>query len=257
MGNIKVSAVSYLNTKPFLLGLEMSGLINEIDLSLEIPSKTAEKLLRKEVDLGLVPVGILPRLNGQYQIISDYCIGADGDVATVSLFSEVPLEEIEYVLLDHHSCTSIRLVQVLFKEYWKKSPQFISAEEGYINQIKGTTAGVVIGDRAARLKGKLAFEYDLAGEWKKFTALPFTFAAWVSTSPIETGFVNRLNAAFALGMQHVSSIVGEYQKKFPSDFDVHRYLTHYIKYDFGEGNQKALQLFLKYIESIELTYVTY
>ena len=108
MGKVRVSAVSYLNSIPFVYGLEQSDLLPAaIDLSLDIPSVCAEKLLSDEVDLGLIPVATIPDLSNP-QIISEYCIGADGPVQTVCLFSSVPLENITTVLLDFHSRTSVQ-----------------------------------------------------------------------------------------------------------------------------------------------------
>ena len=79
---LKISAVSYLNTKPFLYGLFQSGMEDSIDLSLDIPSECARKLVAGEVDLGLIPVAVIPQLKTPH-IISDYCIGTEGAVKTV------------------------------------------------------------------------------------------------------------------------------------------------------------------------------
>ena len=97
---LRVGAVSYLNTKPFLFGLKHSPLINNLQIELQHPSMIAKQLLNHEIDLGLVPVAVIPRLKESH-IISDYCIGADGKVETVLLLSDVPLEKIENILLDY------------------------------------------------------------------------------------------------------------------------------------------------------------
>ena len=93
---IKVSAVSYLNTTPFLYGIANSEVKNLIDISLDIPSDCAKKLLSGEVDLGLVPIAVLPLLK-EYHIVTDYCIGAQGNVDSVALYSDVPLSEISTI----------------------------------------------------------------------------------------------------------------------------------------------------------------
>ncbi|MBA3902015.1 MAG: ABC transporter substrate-binding protein, partial [Bacteroidetes bacterium] len=87
MQRIRISAVSYLNTKPFLYGIQNSDALTHfnIDLKTDLPSVCAEKLLANEADLGLVPVAIIPKLK-EYHIISDYCIGAIGPVKTVMLY---------------------------------------------------------------------------------------------------------------------------------------------------------------------------
>ena len=68
MTKIKISAVSYTNTLPFIYGLENSKIINHIELSKDIPSVCAKKLISNKVDIGLVPVAIIPKLNN-YEII--------------------------------------------------------------------------------------------------------------------------------------------------------------------------------------------
>ena len=57
---IKISAVSYLNTFPFVLGIKTSGELDDIELQLDVPSICAEKLKAGIVDLALVPAGALP-----------------------------------------------------------------------------------------------------------------------------------------------------------------------------------------------------
>ena len=94
---IKISAVSYLNTLPFIYGLKQSKLIHTIDLQLDYPSICADKLINGDVDLALVPVVVIPKLQDP-QIISDYCIGANAGVSTVCLYSDVPITEIESIV---------------------------------------------------------------------------------------------------------------------------------------------------------------
>ena len=103
-----------------MYGLNHTNFLSQIDLQLDIPSVCAQKLKNKQVEIGLVPVAILPELDN-YHIITDYCIGAVGKVDSVKLFSEKPLEELTHVLLDYQSKTSVTLVQVLNKHFWKKN----------------------------------------------------------------------------------------------------------------------------------------
>ena len=86
----KVSCVSYLNSKPFIYGLENSELLKSgaLELSLDIPSRCAQKLISKEAQIGLVPAATLNYLN-DYSVISNFCIGAVGAVNSVFLFSNL------------------------------------------------------------------------------------------------------------------------------------------------------------------------
>ncbi len=154
----RVVAVSYLNTKPLLYGLVRSGLQEELRMDLAIPSECARRLMAGEADIALVPVAVIPELP-EAHVISDYCIGCDGKVATVAIYGDVPLEEMTAIYLDHHSRTSVMLTRLLLQEYWRKDVQLLQAEEGYIERIGGTVGGLVIGDRAIGLEER--FTYDL------------------------------------------------------------------------------------------------
>ena len=136
MEKIKVGAVSYLNTKPLLYGIKRSGIKDKIELIEQYPSSIATMLLEDIIDVGLVPVAIIPKLKESY-IITDICIGANDVVASVCLFSEVPIEKVEKVLLDYQSRTSINLFKVLMKEYWEKEVIIEDAKPGYQKEIKG------------------------------------------------------------------------------------------------------------------------
>ena len=240
---IKVAAVSYLNTKPFLYGIFDHGLEAELELQLDIPSVCAQKLTDGEVDLGLVPVAVIPQIETPH-IISDYCIGTVGSVKTVCLYSDCPLEEITEVFLDHHSRTSVELLKILMQEHWKIRPVEIPAKDGYIDLIKGSRAGLVIGDRTIGLEKRFSYAFDLGQAWEDFTDLPFVFAAWVSNKPLSPDFVARFNKALAAGLDHIPQLV--YLLPQPeADFDLETYFTHYISYDLDASKRKALDLFLK------------
>ena len=244
---IRVGAVSYLNTKPLIYGFEKGEMKDEIDLVVAYPAKIATMLANDEIDIGLVPVAIIPKLKEHY-IISDYCIGSDGEVGSVCLFSEVPLEKIENILLDYQSMTSVELLKILIKQYWKIDPVFISTSEdlpagqpGYRKDIKGTTAGLVIGDRGLEQRKISQYIYDLGSEWKKFTGLPFVFAAWISNKKLDESFIDAFNKANLSGLQQIDKVISE---NYYEIFDLKKYYTSYISYSLDENAKKGLQLFL-------------
>ena len=62
MVNYKISVISYLNSIPFVHGLNMSSISKSLILQLDYPSVCADKLINNVVDIGLVPVVILIQL---------------------------------------------------------------------------------------------------------------------------------------------------------------------------------------------------
>ena len=238
-----MGAVSYLNTKPLIYGFEKGIMENEIDLIIDYPAKIAAALLNDEIDIGLVPVAILPEMKN-YFIIGDHCIGSEGEVASVCLFSEVPMEQIETVLLDYQSRTSVKLAQVLMKEFWKINPVIKMADADFRSLITGTTAAVVIGDRALEQRKISAYHYDLALAWRQHTGLPFVFAAWISNKPLDAAFINRFNDANDFSLQHIDEIVAT--NPYPV-FDLKKYYVDYISYNLTASKKAGLKLFLEKI----------
>jgi chorismate dehydratase len=241
---MRLSVVSYLNTKPFIYGLFRSSLSDQIELSLDIPSMCAQRLLREEADLALTPVAVIPDLP-EAHLVSDFCIGATGAVQTVCIFSEKPIGEVRRLLLDFHSRTSVALAPILCREYWGIEPELVPAYDGYEQHIGGDTAGLVIGDRAIGMEKRFPYTYDLGQTWKDWTGLPFVFAAWVSTRPLPDDFVRRFNEALADGIAQIPQLV----KILPTlpGFDLEAYFRQNISYDLDEAKWLGLQRFLSYL----------
>lgn len=247
---IKISAVSYLNTLPFIYGIEQSPyLIENSIISRDMPSDCAKKLLNNEVDLGLVPVAIIPQLKESH-IITNYCIGAIGAVHTVMLYSNSPIEDVKEIILDYQSRTSVNLCKILCKEHWMVTPQFMDATEGYENHIKQNQAAVIIGDRTFKLNGTFKYEYDLAEEWQKMTHLPFVFAAWVANKKIDEHYINEFEKACAFGVQHIKEAIEQGKISFISKENQLTYLSQYISYHLDNQKQKGLDLFLQLLKKL-------
>lgn len=243
---IRVAAVSYLNTKPLLYGFDNAPIREEIELTVDYPSKIGQQLVDDEVDVGLIPVALIPKLP-EHHIITDYCIGAEGPVASVALFSDVPIEEITGIYLDYQSRSSVALLRYLLKHYWKISPALLRAEPGYESKIKETVAGVIIGDRALLQRTKNLYVYDLAEAWIADTGLPMVFAAWISNKPLTQDFINRFNEATGAGTHGKG--LEEVIANTPCDFfDLKEYFTRHISYDLTSTKRKGLKKFLEVLK---------
>jgi len=244
MDKIRISAVSYLNTRPFVYGLQYSDIIDRIDLSLDIPSLCASKLSTDLADIGLIPAAAISDVP-HAQIISNYGIASSGKVRTVVLLSNVPLPQITKIVLDYQSRTSVQLVQILAKNYWKITPVWENGHPGYVeNNIKTTTAVVVIGDRVFEAEKRFAYCYDLGEAWKDFTGFDFVFACWIANKPIDIEFVSDFNKALAYGLLHMKDVIAECENEYP-DYQLSEYFHENIKFTFDESKHKGLELFLK------------
>jgi chorismate dehydratase len=243
---IRVGAVSYLNTKPLIYGLQNGPLTEKIELTSDYPSNLTSLLQKDKLDIALLPVAAIPVINNA-QIISNYCIASNHKVASVCLFSHVPIDEIQEIFLDYQSRTSVMLLRILLKEYWHIRPSLLEGEDDYISKIKNKTAGLIIGDRALEQLDKFPFVYDLAEAWYDYTKLPFVFAVWVANKKINPTFLEEFNIANSIGFQRIEEIISNLS--YPN-YDLSKYYRNNINYSLDEEKTKGMTLFLKMIEKI-------
>ena len=245
MKPIRITAVSYYNTLPFIYGLKHSGLLSGFVLSLDVPSECARKLIADEADIGLIPVGALPGIKG-YQLIGNLCIGADKDVKSVLLLANIGLNMLKTIYLDSDSRTSVNLVRILAQKYWKINPEWKSLSKltGKLGSDEGM---VLIGDKTFGLCAQYPFCYDLANEWIKFTGLPFVFAVWVSRKTLPDEFVKSFQAALSWGIHHLEQSVIMAEKLHITPEQLISYLNNDISYPLDKPKMKGMELFLGYL----------
>lgn len=227
-----------------MYGMQSDDFLESHELVPDYPSKVAQMLKSGQVDVALVPVALLPELP-KYSIVSEYCIASDFEVASVCLFSEVPVDQITTVYLDYQSRTSVALATILMREFWGIQPELIHAtDESYRTKIAGTTAAVVIGDRALEQRRLSTYVYDLASEWRAMTGLPFVFAVWVSLTPMTDEWIGEFNKVNAAGFQHLDEIAE--QEKYPV-YDLKKYYRHNISYLLDDEKRKGMNRFLAFL----------
>ena len=235
MDKIQVSIVSYLNSRPFLYGLE-TLLATDISISGDVPSRCAEKLINNEVTIGLVPVVALPHIPGA-RVISNFCLAADGPVNSVFLFAKKPLNEVLSISMDSQSLTSNMLARILASRYWNISPVFLEN-----NESTRADALVVIGDRTFTRPEEYEYVYDLAGEWKAFTGLPFVFAVWAANKTLPGPFLEKFNRALEWGIDNREELINTLEPV--PGVDIHDYLFNKISFRLNEEKQRAMNIFL-------------
>ncbi len=234
-----------MNTKPLLFGIEQHDVRQAIELELEYPALIAQHLIENKTDIGLVSTAALltvPNAN----IITDYGIAASGKVASVCIYSKVPLDKVNKIYLDYQSRTSVKLAEILLKKYWNLDIELINAPDNFIDLIEGSVAGVIIGDRALKANHSFEYIYDLAEHWKLHTGLDFIFAAWIANKQIPEDFIQQFEAANAVGLQHIDEVVA--QNPFPY-YDLNVYYRQNIQYKFDDNKREGLALFLELIKS--------
>ncbi len=245
----RISAVDFLNTLPFRYGLEHSDFIaSNANISSDIPSVCAAKLKHGEVDIGLVPIAVLPELNN-YEIISDYCLGAKKQIDSVFLFGQKPVSDMSEIFLDYRSRTSVNLVRILANELWHINPKWTHAERGYEGKIENNTGGVIIGDKALELSNHFPYRYDLAEAWHTLTGKEFVFAAWASNKKLPGFFKKEFNVSLHHGINHIDDALKTSGNKY-NHLPAEMYLKHRLDYHWNESKEQAMLLFFKKIKNM-------
>jgi chorismate dehydratase len=251
MEKIRISAVKYANTYPFIYGLTESGFDKKVNLETDHPSECAAKLISGQVDIGLIPVAALPLVKN-YSIISDYCIGANGNVRTVMLLSNCPFADIRNVFLDYRSRSSVNLTRVLAKNSWKREFRWINTTKAFdFLNIGLDEAVVLIGDQCFEFENHFRYKIDLANEWKKYSDLPFVFACWTANRNLDSEFLREFNEAMKLGVNNIDGVVKKMGNSGTiTGENLRRYLVENIDYNFNDDKKKALKLFLELMREI-------
>jgi len=251
MDKIRISAVKYANTYPFIFGLKESGFEEKVILETDHPADCAAKLISGKADIGLIPVAALPLIK-EYHIISNYCIGANGNVRTVMLLSNCSFDEIETIYLDYRSRSSVNLTKVLAKNSWKKDFNWVNTSKGFdFRNIGLNEAVVLIGDQCFEMEKSFRYRIDLARAWKDFSGMPFVFACWTANRKIEDGFIKEFNDALSFGVQNIQAVSEYFGKKGNiSVNELKDYLTNNIDFNFNDEKKKALELFLELMKNL-------
>jgi len=246
MEKIRISAVKYANTYPFIWGLRESGFDQTVILETDHPAQCALKLISGKADIGLVPVAALPQIRN-YQITSDYCIGADGKVRTVMLFSNCSFCDVKTIYLDHHSRSSVSLTRVLAKHMWNREFKWADTSDKFdFMHIGSNEAVVLIGDQCFEMASNYDFGIDLAEEWKKYTGLPFVFACWAANRKLEPEFISGFNSALKLGVENIPAVAAWFGREgIIAQEELQNYLINNIDYPLDDRKKEGMNLFLE------------
>ena len=246
MPRIKAGAVSYLNTRPLVFGIDQGLGADRIELSYDVPSVLARRMAAGELDLALLPVIELARIP-DLVVVPGLAIGSFGDCRSVLLVSKTPLSEVRSVALDPESSTSNALAAVLFEEVWGRKPSLVAGPRDLSSALAAHDAAVRIGDKALFEAAPAGtFTHDLGGAWTARTTLPFVFAVWAA----RPGVVDRdvyeiLHASRRAGSAVLAAIADDYTwggRQHPAI--ALPYLRDAMRYRLGDPEASAMRLFL-------------
>lgn len=249
---LRIGAVSYLNTKPLVCGLDRFA--PEADVEFDLPSRLADQLAARQLDVALIP-SIEFLQDARYEIVSDACIACRGPVWSVKLFSRVPIESIGRLALDEGSRTSAALTRILLAERHGVRPELEALPIGATLQDTSADAVLLIGDRAIHPPVESFHEvWDLGEEWRRWTGLPFVFAMWVGRrGEIPDELAQALSAARDEGLRRLDEIAArEAPRMRLAPSDCLSYLRDNLYFFLGARERQGLALFRRHATALGL-----
>lgn len=258
---IRLGAVSYLNTRPLVHGL--AERLPQAVIVYDLPSRLADRLASGELDVALIP-SVEFFQNPGYSIVSDACIGCRGPVWSVKLFSQVPAQDIRTLALDEGSRTSVALVRILLRERFGLSPELVSLPIVPVRQafqpdslvgqagkpdVRGADATLLIGDRAIHSPpGDWNFIWDLGEQWNLWSELPFVFAMWTARPGLDAVLLAEVDAALREarndGLAHLPEIAQREAGAIGlTPTECQAYLRDNLYFYLGPREQQGLELF--------------
>jgi chorismate dehydratase len=242
---LQIGAVSYLNSRPLVEGLE--SLLPTANLILDYPSRLADSLANGTLDVALIPSVEYFRRPG-YEVISDACVAARGEVLSVKLYCRVHPGEIQTLALDEGSRTSAALTKVILAERYGVIPRTEPLHMDSATQDSKADAVLLIGDRAMHNPSESFVEViDLGQFWNDWTGLPFVFAMWVARHEANTeGVEEALSQARDLGLARVDKIAHDEAPRLGiSETLAHNYLTKNLHYHLTSAERSGLKFFFE------------
>lgn len=247
-GQLRVCAVSFLNTTPLVWGMLHGPQRGFFELDFQIPAACADQVASGAADIGIIPSFELTRQD--LEIVPGTGIACHGPVRSILLISAVPANQIRRLAADSSSRTSVELARVLLRRRYGVEPEFVRHPPDLDAMIGMADAALIIGDPALRIDPKLGpyHVYDLGAEWVGMTGLPMVFAVWAGRKGAVTPeVVEVFRESCRYGRERIEEIVSveSARREFPPEL-VRQYLTQHIVHELGPEDERGMELFLNY-----------
>ncbi|MDI3281072.1 MAG: menaquinone biosynthesis protein [Bacillota bacterium] len=261
MRRLRLGQVDYLNCLPVYHALE-EGLVSlDAELVKGTPAQLNHLFLEGKLDLTPLSSIEYARHSEQCLILPGISISADGRVASILLFSKVPVPLLKgrRVCLPTSSATSIALLQILLQHYYRIEVEYLLVPPNLESMLGQAEAALLIGDDALLAhqevlkNGASLYVTDLGEVWKDLTGQKMVYALWVLRREFAEAFpeevahiASALLEAKRLGYADLSALVekGRRLRGLPVDVLEDYFAT--IRHDFGPEYRQALLTYYDY-----------
>lgn len=252
---LNIGRIEYANCTPIFNSLAKFSVFDEYLFTSGVPAYLNELLASEKIDVcpsSSISYAINP---DRYLILPGLSISSRGDVASVLLFSKVPIEKLdgEKIFLSSESATSVNLLKILMQKRFECNCNYEVSKDRLSEALNTVPAMLLIGDLALReaLAAQDLFCYDLGALWYQWTKLPFVFALWFCTRKAAERerksvkkLLEQLLQAKKYAAEHLLEIAAvAAEAAWLGEQALVKYWSDNISYELGEDHIKGLQLF--------------
>jgi len=185
---LRIGRIEYANCTPLFHVLQEQFPCSGYEFVAGVPAELNRMLLTGDIDVcpsSSIEYAYHP---DRYTILPQLSISSIGAVASVLLFSKVPVEKLngKKVRLSSESATSVNLLKILLSQRFGCSCTYEAAPPGVSAGDNDSSALLLIGDSALRNSFIPSEQhvYDLGEMWHAWTGYPFVFALWLCRNEV-------------------------------------------------------------------------
>ena len=239
---LRIGHMPYANSLVFYSQLPP----DKVELITLPPRNMAEAMKQGQLDAGPLPIYEVLKMGDAVVPLGKLGVATDGNAHSVLLFSRLRAENLggKRIAVTSHTSTSVQLLRILMRDLWNIS------DVQLVGPNDPSDAKLIIGDEALALRRGPAnssrsydYVYDLAGEWKSLTVMPFVFARWVARREADTAQLGAmLDASFQHGMSTIEELARSVSIPHYDARDIRDYIRSFT-YMLGPAEIEAIDLF--------------
>jgi chorismate dehydratase len=259
---LKVGQIEYANCTPLFYVLREQFPDCGYEFVTGVPVELNRRLLAGEIDVcpsSSIEYAYHP---DRYTILPHLAISSINAVASVLLFSNVPIETLDgsTITLSSESATSVNLLKILLTQRYGCTCSYHVAQPGSPCFNADSSPLLLIGDAALRasLSHTHGNVYDLGELWTAWTGLPFVFALWLCRNEIaESDDIKKIARQLVQAKERVPHYLEQIASRSPeaSWMGRDRLLSYWrdnISYHLDERAQVGLLLYYEKCQECNL-----
>lgn len=256
-GQAIIGKISYTNSWPVFHHFDPAGLSFPAKMVSDVPSKLNKGMAEGSIHAGALSSFAYAEASDRLLLLPGLSVSSDGPVGSIFLFSKGSLEEAARgtVAVTNTSATSVNLLKILLERAVGGRPSYLTAEPDLEKMMEQADACLLIGDHAIRAKWhNPGYNVtDLGQMWKDWTGCSMTFAVWAASRKAVKEMpeaIGEISAAFAeskrRGLRDLEPVVMEAVRRIGGGAEYWYGYFRNLCYDFGERQQKGLDLYFRH-----------